>query len=399
MIRIKPSIDYSPRCPHCSRELSGSEVLWQGIHVCVVAKCIDCESEIVTDLPVGHASDGGYQADLSRRALFGPKERRTWFGEPLLRSLSTPQPEVAPFRVTKRSGAKDVLLLNCLDFLYGHSLLKLLNLGRHLKSKTTSTVGVIVPKCLEWMVPEDVDEIWVVDLPLSSLKKFYPDLQRKIENECRRFETVFISRALSHPWDFDISAFVGVTKHDFTSQHFRITFIWREDRLWHHSSMAHRMIARTPLSTLLLWLQRRKVISLFSRMRPELPGATFTVAGLGGSGRFPEWIEDHRTGQYDDKTEKHHCQIYSQSRLVIGVHGSNMLLPSGLGGLTIDLMPDDRWGNYAQDILYQEPDDRIASFRYRFVPIGVGLLSLAKLALSQVRDYDYFRIHMMSGKA
>jgi len=47
------------------------------------------------------------------------------------------------------------------------------------------------------------------------------------------------------------------------------------------------------------------------------------------------------------------------------VHGSNMLLPSAHAGMTIDLMPDDRWGNFAQDISYQEDDVRMGSYRYR----------------------------------
>ncbi len=129
-----------------------------------------------------------------------------------------------------------------------------------------------------------------------------------------------------------------------------------------------------------------------------MPEATFTVAGLGASGRFPSWIEDHRTRRYDNELEKCLCEIYSESRLVIGVHGSNMLLPSGLGGLTIDLMPDDRWGNYAQDVLYHETDSRVAAFRYRFIPAGVSLRSLAKIALSQVRDFESFLRHMASQK-
>jgi hypothetical protein len=38
------------------------------------------------------------------------------------------------------------------------------------------------------------------------------------------------------------------------------------------------------------------------------------------------------------------------------IHGSNVLVPSGLTGVTVDLIFDDRWDNFIQHILYQEID-------------------------------------------
>jgi hypothetical protein len=151
-----------------------------------------------------------------------------------------------------------------------------------------------------------------------------------------------------------------------------------------------RVLRRVGLVKLVVLWQKLKVISLFRRLRERLPAAVFTVVGLGKAGRFPRWIEDCRTEEYSEQVERRHCRIYAESRLVVGVHGSNMLLPSGLAGLTIDLMPDDRWGNFAQDILYQESDPRVASFRYRFLPIGIELVALARVALSQVQGYREF---------
>lgn len=44
----------------------------------------------------------------------------------------------------------------------------------------------------------------------------------------------------------------------------------------------------------------------------------------------------------------------------MGVHGSNMLLPSAHARATLVLMPRKRWGNFIQDILFQEPNPRLA---------------------------------------
>jgi hypothetical protein len=71
-----------------------------------------------------------------------------------------------------------------------------------------------------------------------------------------------------------------------------------------------------------------------------------------------------------------------------------MLLPSAHAGMTIDLMPDNCWGNVIQDILYQEIDPRIASFRYRYVPIQTSTKTLSKIALSMLLSYPHFYQYM-----
>ena len=399
MIQIKPNIDYTSSCPHCAGVLDPVEIVWQGIHVCVRAACRGCERRIVEDLAIGHAIDGTYQVDVDAGLLFGPAPRRPWFGEPLLRSLRSPESGEVPFRVTRFFETKNVVILNCLDFLYGHSLLKLLNAEGLLANASSLGVVVIVPRFLAWLVPDGVAETWVVDLPLPRALGFHTDLHEKIRRECERFETVYVSRALSHPRNFHIEKFTRVPKHDFAAAPPRVTFVWREDRTWTNRPLVAAALRRLGLGRVVAHWQRRRVVALFERLRKALPEAAFGVAGLGTSGRFPQWIADDRTSKYTDDVERRHCEIYSQSRLVIGVHGSNMLLPSGLAGLTIDLVPDDRWGNYAQDVLYQEPDSRMAAYRYRYLPIDVSVDLLAQIARWQVSDYDEFARHMLMDAA
>lgn len=394
MIRIKPGIDYASACPHCSGALRADEVLWQGVHVCVRATCSQCGRRIIEDLPIGHAVDGTYQVDLERNQLFGPEPRRSWFGQPLFDSLRSPKNGEIPFRVTKYSDANDVVIVNCIDYLYGHSLLKLLNVARHLRKSPELGIVVIVPSFLAWLVPDGVAEVWTVDLPLSRARNFYVDLDRRIQQECERFATVYVSLALSHPRTFDIEKFTRVKRHDFRGAA-RITYIWREDRTWNDRPLLTAALRRLKLGFLSTRWQRRKVLQLFETLRQLLPEATFGVVGFGTVGRFPEWIADDRTNKYTADIERRHCEIYARSRVVIGVHGSNMLLPSGLGGMTIDLMPDDRWGNLAQDILYQESDSRMATFRYRFLPIGTPISLLADIVVRQVTDYDEYARHML----
>jgi hypothetical protein len=400
VIQVKPTIDYREPCPHCGHLLSPDHVLWQGIHVCAVARCPGCGAEIVGDLPVGEAIDFPYQVERKRGLLFGSATAREWLGEPFLQSLLHPEEDPGiglEIEVCERR--TKVVILNCIDFLYGHSLLKLLNAARHLREAPQLGLVLVLPRFLRWMVPPGVAEVWLVDIPPSRAQRFHPRLDRLIQAECARFEEVQVSPAWSHPRGVDVTSFTGVPKHDFAARRFRVTFIWREDRTWVSSPPGMNVVRRFggARRALLQW-QNHKIKRLFAALRQMFPDAIFTVAGLGKTTGFPDWIEDRRVTRFDAKTERSTCEVYAESRLVIGVHGSNMLLPSGHAGLSIDLMPDDRWGNFGQDMLYQEQDVRLSAFRYRFLPIGSDSAMIARCAAAQLAGYDYFRKQMLHGK-
>jgi hypothetical protein len=336
-----------------------------------------------------------FQADLNKDLLFGDMKVAGWLGSPLMKSLRSPEhhSEVS-FAVEMFKEHRNVIVLNCIDFLYGHCVLKLLNAERHLKQKPALGLVVIVPKFLRWMVPKGVSEIWIVDMPLKDAHRYYPELDRRISEECKRFDTIYLSRAYSHPCDFDISTFTGVNKHDFAARDFRITYIWREDRPWGNSILS-RIANRLKSQNLLLPLQNRKILRLFALLRKNFPEAKFTVAGVGDSTVFPDWIEDQRVVSFTDADERKLCNVYAESRLIIGIHGSNMLLPSAHAGLTIDLVTNEKWYNMAQDILYQatEPDEdkRISALRHHYLPANISLRLLSRIATNGLKHFLLYK--------
>ncbi|HEX7017311.1 MAG TPA: hypothetical protein VF209_00155 [Patescibacteria group bacterium] len=347
----------------------------------------------MADLPTGQANYTAYSYDLTQPKVFGPQSRaQEWFAKPFLKSLLTPYLERVSFKVKKkRATKKKIIILNCHDYLYGHTLLKLLNAYRHLHHDSSYDLVVIVPPFLEWLVPAGVAEIWVVDLPLSKTLHYYPFLEQKIKTELRRFKEVELSPAYSHPVDFKIEEYTRVKPYMATPSAPRITFIWREDRPWFFSFPISYIARKLKLLYPLVWWQNVKIRRLFSLLKKQLPEYTFTVAGLGTSTAFPKWIDDQRVESFTPSREKKLCQVYANSQLVIGVHGSSMLLPTAHSHMFIDLLPSDRVGNFAQDVLFQlkpeDSDPRLQAFKYRFLPISLSVAEVAQLSLSMVRDY------------
>ena len=393
MIEIKPNIEHRSHCPYSGKVLKPVKVLWQGTHVCVVSESPD-GGEIIEELRIGHAAKTPYQIDLAKKAIFsGDKYAEELLAKPLLNSLQNPQTEQLEISQEIFKSYQRVIILNCVDYLYGHSLLKLLNAQRHLEHNPDLGLIVIVQKFLRWMVPDGVAEVWTVPISLKNGQDYYPSFAEFVEKQSQRFEEIYLSETYSHPSRFDITKFTKVPKHSFDdSEKVQITFIWREDRLLVNSFL-FRVLRKLKLLQIALAIQNWKVQQLFEKIRSKLPEAKFVVAGLGTKTKFPKWIEDCRVERFNETTEKETCQIYSESRLVIGLHGSNMLLPSGLAGMTLDLI-ETRWGNFAQDVLYQETNPRLASFRYRYLPSQVSPDILANIAAQMIETQPDFYFHM-----
>lgn len=393
MIEIKPNIEHRSHCPYSGKVLKPVKVLWQGTHVCVVSESPD-GGEIIEELRIGHAAKSPYQIDLAKKAIFtDDKYAEILLAKPLLNSLQNPQTEQLEISQEIFKSYQRVIILNCVDYLYGHSLLKLLNAQRHLESNPDLGLIVIVQKFLRWMVPDGVAEVWTVPISLKNGQDYYPSFAEFVEKQSQRFEEIYLSEAYSHPGRFDITKFTRVPKHSFDDREkVQITFIWREDRLLVNSFL-FRVLTKLKLLQIALAIQNWKVQQLFEKIRSKLPEAKFVVAGLGTKTKFPKWIEDGRVERFNETTEKETCQIYSESRLVIGLHGSNMLLPSGLAGMTLDLI-ENRWGNFAQDVLYQEKNPRLASFRYRYLPSQVSPDILANIATQMIQSKSDFYFHM-----
>jgi hypothetical protein len=393
MIQIYPTIEQKLICPICKQKTVPKKTFWQGIHTGVQTFCKHCKKQFYQDLEVGHSISKSCSVDLDDFNLFCRNDPKGWYSKPLRDSLKNPSHKKVGFKKEIYSNHDKVIILNCIDYLYGHSLLKLLNAERHLKKNQDYGLIIIVPMFLEWMTPKGVAEKWVFDIPLKDGKDFFIDFDNTIQNELTRFSQIYISKAYAHPSDFNITNFTEVNKHDFQKDDFRISFIWREDRVWINSLPFNKAVNKSKsnvLKKILLKWQKHKTIKLFLKLSKEFPNAKYTIVGLGDYKKFPKWIDNQIVHKFDENIEKKLCQIYSESRVVVGIHGSNMLLPSAHAGMTIDLMPDDRWGNFAQDILYQEEDVRMGSYRYRYVPINQNVVTLRNVISNMISIRNSF---------
>jgi hypothetical protein len=389
MIQIKPLEDGNVVCEPGHRLVPADYVLWQGIHVCAVTRR-DGGGHLVRDLPVGHAAFSPFTVDLEKREVDGKDEVTAWLWRPFLNSLLNPDPAPVAFSREVLHERKQAIIINCLEWMYGHCLGKLLYAEQYIREYPDHAIIVLIPAFLRWLVPEGVAEIWTAKLSLKQMPGFYPDLHRQITAECARFDRILLAEVCDFPRGFDIQNFTRVQPHQFTGEARVVTFIWREDRPW-VSGLSWRFLRKLRSRRLLLESQNRRIRRFFDQVRKVEPKVTCCVAGLGRSTTFPDRIEDLRVDSFTDETERRIARRYAESRVVIGVHGANMLLPSALAGATIDLMPIGKWDCLPLDVLPNETDPLMALFRYRFVPVDTDPDTLVQITLPLLNRYHDFR--------
>lgn len=411
MIKIFPELSFTPHCPYCGSLLRHAALIWQGMHICSDCICQSCGKEFLCDLPSNQATVTPYIFDKVRgeHLAFETTDGKisqydnTWSGsmnfftEIFNQIINYPQNEQIPVKIERFKDSRKAIVLNTLDYLYGHSSPFLFNAERHLRRNPDLGLVLIIQPWLRWLVPEGVAEVWTAQLPVSKGRMYFPELSKSICKELERFEEVWLSPADTQPTDFDISRFTKIPRHDFDRRDFRITFIWREDirRMWYKDTLPAKVLRKIGfISTLRAW-QLLKVRRLFTLLRERLPEARFTIAGLGTYGTFLSWVDDCRIDKFDEDIERVQCRIFSESRLVIGVLGSSMILPSAHAGMAVSLIPRPMRGNFAQDLIFNEHDDRLAVFQKRILPIEVSIREIADICEQMVHFRNGFMKRMV----
>jgi hypothetical protein len=405
---LHPVTEADHECPYCRVRLSVKGWHIPGMRNLADLLCGLCGRAFYGDLAAGQAL---YTPMLLEKATGAVHDAHgvEWFAGWLRDSYARRADEPVPFDVQEwRAITRPVVLLNCLDTLYGHSLLKLLNAQYYLDRRPDVDLVVMVPSALAWMAPDGAAQVWSVGLPLRRGTEWNEWLAREIRRRVEAFDGVSLSHALSHPRldEFDIERFTRVKPFPLDEWDARlrrpaVTFIWRDDRPWRAPTYAASSTWRERLRRLIAFQSRLRggqselVSELAEALRRDLPALDFAVVGLAeerGLGKLPKWVGDLRRSALDDDAERGWCERYAASHVVVGVHGSNMLLPSAHAAGVVELIGPERWGNFTQDVLFRDAGDcRETLFRYRFIDELTPPSALARLVNMILRRRASFR--------
>jgi hypothetical protein len=404
LIELKPFSYGAFRCPECSSGQVGVlGPIFAGAHVLADLRCADCGLEFIEDFPVGHAlrHPVTLRKDSATVSCVGGPPA---FSRELLEDYRSPNREQVPIVLTRRRTCDRVVLLNCLDGVFGDVLRRLLNAQYYLEHEPELGLLVLIPRALEWLVPDQVAELWSVDVPLSRAGRWFHSVDTFVQEQLQRFEKVYLSLAFPYPdpATIQIKKFTRVKPFDFAHYYdhaLQVTFVSREDRLWFPSNLqgvAYRIARRLPVKRAALKLaveqQDRRFEAVADRVRQVIPDAQFALVGIGAQHEL-KGIEDLRATRPTTEQERAWCELYARSHMAIGVHGSNMLLPTAHAAGFIDIVPDDLQSGLGQDTLRAVPG-RHAHWLGRFVDERVEPGEVAHQALDMFMGFEKHCITM-----
>ncbi|MBD3627492.1 hypothetical protein [Cyclobacterium sp.] len=402
MIDIYPNAQsLSAICPRCSSTSEGSgKVYFQGTHVLAEHRCNDCGFDYYASLPIGHAAL--YPVTFSQDGKYAQYnlEKGTWMALPLIKSLQEKPEREAEINLFQVQKGRELLLVNCLDSCFGHVFTKIWNVYLLKKKFPTNTLAVLLPARCSWLINDEMVEIWAVDLPLQEIDKGVKHLDSWVKEQFKRFDRVTLSVVPVHV-DQEQLNFGKILQAkpfdlaDFGRLPVQLTFIWRNDRFWLNSrllDLLHKASIKfgglSLLRGLFCYQQARLMGRLFQKIRKVLPDANFIVTGLGKQGRLGSGLQDRRVEQIDLSVEREWNEIYRQSHLVIGVHGSHMLIPTALSAGFIEILPRHKLPHITEDIGRHQPG-RLAHFLGRFVDEFSSPHLVSRHVLAVVKGFGF----------
>lgn len=401
MIEIKPTIFSQFTFQTCRRDsIVMEEVIFLGMHTLARCRCATSQQVFYHTFPTGHACE--YPVAFSedgQQTQYAP-EAALWLARPLVNAFFGKTTPVTVQKVVHKT-YDSVVILNCLDNCYGHMLYKLMHAARHLSEHPNLGLILLLPSSLLWLVLEGVAEVWWVDAPLRSLNQRLAGLDAFVKEEINRFERVYLSVAAmrtdtSHVSMRQLTKIAPFPLHRFGALPPTITFICREDRFWTNSQLAYYLylaaVKFKVLEAIRGWFvygQNRLIRSTVRHIQQSLPQAHIVAVGIGKTGRLGKDVQDERTvGKVSVATERRWCQCYAASHVVIGVHGSGMLIPSATAAAFIDLIPKHKIPHLGEDIIARHTGD-LASFLGRFLPLPTSPYLVATHALNIIKHTTF----------
>jgi len=387
MIRLHPLPEAEFTCPACDRELTVEGWYVPGMRTLAELTCPGCGRRYFGDLPSGFGLQYPMLLDRETGKVHDPAGV-PWFADLLGRSYAERTSSSVAVDVEELHPLERPILLDCLDGLYGHALLKLLNAQYYLDHEPGFDLVVLLPRWLRWLAPPGAAAVWTVDLPLSRGAEWNDSLAADLQRRLEPFEAAYLSLAFPHPppAEYAIERFTGIAPRPVDAiepapEAPTITFAWRDDRHWRGAGRGRRHS------------QEGQIARLAELVLGEFEHADVAVTGIGepAPARLAPAV-DLRASSPDAAVERAWCERFRATDVLVGVHGSNMLLPSAYATTVVELVPGDRIGNVGQSLLPRGSDARDLLYRYRMLPLEASPEDVAALVTTLVRDLPLARV-------
>lgn len=404
MIQIKPTHYLHFTCPFCNKEQRSNEILFWGLAVVAKIDCSSCQKNAFISLEIGHFVH--FPCIFQNQSTLAEALKVTttkWLHEPLLKSFFQQDYKLPKFRKTVFQKKEKVILLHCLDPVYGHTLWRLFNYAKLYQEYPDYGIILLIPENFEYLFPNPhISELWILDNSLGDFKYLMPTLNTLIKKELERFEEFYIAKAPVQPQVNQEIVEELFSQKVFPLENFaklppKVLFVMRNDRFWLAQKWEYflfRIYISSKWKFLLPFLVKKqnKYFNRLSKLlKHKMPAITITAIGFGNPKGLSQNIQDLRSQKPDSSTEIQWNRLASEAQLVIGVHGSHLLIPTALSGAFIELLPSHRIENFGEANIFIQKNVRYANFLQRIMPLATPPKLVARHIVHIIKNFKFLR--------
>ena len=283
------------------------------------------------------------------------KGEKNWFNEALIEKIDTkrllPDEKIKSINFFHKKHDK-CIFFNLLDYCYGHSLVKLLNVQKFYEAYhyTHDIFIVSFPDIHDYFPKKDFSSC-LLALSFSEIKTIH-NLENLINKVKANYKTV----------DFPVmDAYLKIENKPSTIQFFNF---YGEGPNSYKDKKIVSVCYRKELGRKLWGNSQAEQMTQFLIVLKAYfdKDVLYCILGDKDEKQFPSWILDKRVSNYPNPCVYEYSQIASSSILTIGVIGSNLMIPSLLSpGMVVHIVKEDFTNLTATDsINYNEYSTKTA---------------------------------------
>ena len=226
---LRPAPERAGHCPRCEVPLVAPRLRVTGWRMFADGRCKECGHRYLQDLPSGHGLVYPASLDVDTGETFQVGDA-PWFADPLRELFERPDGD--PVRLEVRGEASgSAVLLNCLDPVYGHAVLKLLD-AQPLLSEDRDLI-VLAPESLEALLPAGAAAAWIVREPTRRFSRWLLELEERVDHALAEVEDCVLSATAPHPEPstYDLPTLLGAVEPTRVGDP-SVVLSLRADRLW-----------------------------------------------------------------------------------------------------------------------------------------------------------------------
>lgn len=309
--------------------------------------------------------------------------KKNWFNEPLVDMIDetrvVPVEKIIRMDFSKKKHSK-CIIINLIDFCYGHSFVKMLNVEDFYTAyQNTHDIFVISFPDVEDYLPRDKFNSCLLQFTFSEIKKIY-NFKSIIDQVKERYEQIDFPvldaylKIDDRKRKANFFNFFGTDENKYLTKKI-VTFHYRSDygRVWAEEK------------------QKQYVVKLFTELKPYFKeDVLFCVLGDKDKNLFPDWILDKRIVKYPNPYVYEYSQIIASTVIMVSVTGSNMVVPSLLSsGMLVHFVKEPLLHLTATDVInYKHYANQTAYENIYLYEDGIKALDPKQTAFKILRLYE-----------